>query len=441
MRWSALLVLVSLATGCEQYYDVDSACVDKLTGEKNLDPVDVDAMKRINCYRRMVGVLRVPADAQVQDAASGETSYIQQNPSWDKLIGPLGPVDYLNQNPEDDGYTGSTVYDRLTKPPDQGGAGYTFTNLANQSWWEFLYVAISDTPEDLPSGSEAVDFLMREPVFRQVALQPSWIDGAYSEVELKQQWFLDGGIFGDEVTTTNLLTPTGGTGPDVSIAPYGRAYYMVVIYTAPHFEHADRPVLMPRKDQTDVPLYSWSENRNIVDEFGGYAKTQLSYPVTLLMGTLDPTQYSAVDQNQYNAQITNASIVGPEGPMTTEIVLPGDDAYDSWPSGRLLRTTLALYARDPFAPSTDYMVYAQYTTPAGNYSLQYGFHTRAEDPGVDPTLGRTQVTPGLTARKAPDQPRWMTSGTFRPIGDKSWVQGVMAYRTGQFGSGPGTTAP
>jgi hypothetical protein len=186
-----------------------------------------------------------------------------------------------------------------------------------------------------------------------------------------------------------------------SLAPFGKVYYLLSIYHAPHYEHTATPVLMPREDETDVPLYGWSQNRNVLQSDGTYAPTQLGYPITLLMGAINPADYSAVDQNQYNAQITDASIVGPDGlPVETHIVLPGDDPADSWPSGHLLRTTLAIWARHPYLPSSKYTVYADYTTPEGEYTLKYAFTTRHDDPGVDPTLGLTQATTGVTQRRS-----------------------------------------
>jgi len=411
MRLSSLLVVGLLAsTGCKQYYDTDSACADTVSNSGKLTALERDSLSRINCYRRMAGIARVGANPTVQLAADNEISYVEQNPDYDQLLGEYGPVYWLTQQSELPGYTGATVYDRLTNPPDLGGAGYQFYSLESESYWEYIFVEIAPTQEQLKSGVDAIDELMRFPEFRQVALQPSWVDGAFAEGDLTQKWFTNGGYFGSAGGATGTEsgggtgTGTGaGTTVDPSLAPYGKVYYMIVVYHAPHYEHAATPVLLPREDQTDVPLYGWSQNRNVLQGDGTYAPTQLSYPISLLMGAIDPANYSAIDQNQYNAQITAASIVGPDGlPLETHVVHPGDDPIDSWPSGHLLRTTLAIFARHPFEPSSHYDVFADYTTPAGQYTLKYGFNTRNDDPGVDPTLGLTQATTGVTQRRSAD---------------------------------------
>jgi hypothetical protein len=403
MRIHSLVLLGSLGlAGCEQYYKVDDACSDTLSGEAKLDPISVQALKRVNCYRRMTGVLKAAGDSQVEVAAENEVQYVQQNPDYDQMQGSLGAAYWLTQQFESPGFTGTNIYERLTGDPAQGGAGYVFTNLGGTAIWEFIHIEIADTEEELPVGADAVDELMRYPVFRQVALQPSWVDGAYAEAPLPQDWFINGGYFGNGGGATG--TPTGTGTVQEGLAPFGRVYYMVVLYSAPHFEHANAPVLLPRDEQLDVPLYSWSENRNIQDADGGYAPTQVSYPVTMLMGTIDPTTYVPVDQNQYGALVDAASIVGPDGvPLETEVVHPGDDPEDSWPDGRFQRTTLAIYARHPFEPASWYTVYADYTTPLGQYKLEYRFRTANEDPGVDPALGLTAATTvvGATARSRP----------------------------------------
>lgn len=408
-----LLLLGTLSlTGCEEFYTVDDACSEKVVGGSFLGKTEEAAMLRMNCHRRLAGVTRASANERVQTAADGAVNYVLQNPNYQELLSDIGPVFWLTQENEKPGFTGISVYDRLTGDETTGGAGYTIYDVGGTGYWEFIAIDIADNPEDLKTGKQAIDELMRFPVFRQSALQPSWIDGAYAEADLSQQWFLEGGFDTQPAptttpssTTTGTTTGTTGTttpGTTVPVAPlpvpYGKVYYMVVLYQAPHFEHVDKPVLYPKEEQEGVPLYSWSQNRNRIVN-GAYAPTQVGYPVTLTMGALDPTNYEPIDQNQYNAQITGASIVGDEGPLETEVVHPGDDAEDVWPSGQFQRTTLAIFTRHPLSPSTKYDVFVDLTTPEGTFEIDYWFRTVGEDPGLNPTLGLTPVEPAGTGRR------------------------------------------
>ncbi|MEQ1506739.1 MAG: hypothetical protein ABMB14_31215 [Myxococcota bacterium] len=392
------LILGSLfgLLGCEEYYTVDDACAENLVGGSTLGPVPYDALDRINCYRRLSGVTKGTANEQVQIAANREMNYIAANPNPGVLIGPIGAKELLDQaNEESEAFTGSSIYDRLEQ------AGYSLYDIAGTGIWEYIAIVTADTPAELPSGKAAVDFLMRDAEFRQVVMQPSWIDGAYAEVELGQNWWIEPEF--EALVNTGTGTTTGTTftlppGPSL-----GRAYYFVVLYQAPHFEHVDRPVLVPKEDQTDVPLYSWSADQDVL--IGGLpAPVQISYPVTLTVGAVDPQNYREVDQNQYSAQIKKASLIeltsqnDPKGTaLETEVVHPGDAAELTWPGGRFLRTTLAVYTNKPFKPDNWYRVFANMVTPEYEFEVDYTFKTRAEDPGLivaPPLTGARSVDPG-----------------------------------------------
>jgi hypothetical protein len=392
MRYLLPVLGVLGLTGCEEYYSVDEACVDTLAGGDRIGPVSRDAMTRINCHRRLSGLLRVGANDQVQIAADAEVNYVAANPDADLLEGSAGAVPWLSQITGKPGFTGVDVMERLTGE-GPGQADYTLFDSQGSAIWEYIQVMLAPTLDELPSGAEAVDELMRDPVFRQTALQPSWIDGAYAELDLPTDWYS---------RTGDATTPGGGFTPSTTTLA-ARVYYMLVVYTAPHIEHVDRPVITPKEDQINVPLYSWSENRNLQLDDGSFPAIQISYPITLLMGAIDPANYREIDTNQYSAQITNAAIVNDRGDFldTIEAVHPGDQAEEVWPSGRFQRTVLALYADEPFTPATTYTVYADYSSPAGDFALQYSFLTASSDEGVDPNIGRT-VPDGVTGlRSAP----------------------------------------
>jgi hypothetical protein len=403
VRSLSLFLLFGLA-GCEQFYQVDEACFETLAGAGSLPPTSAAALARVNCYRNLTGVAKFTANDQVQIAADGQVNYVLANPDADKLISSIGAVSWLSQTQGAPSYTGVEVYERLTGA-GAGQAGYVFFDPINTNIWEYIHIEAADTQEALPSGAAAVDHLMRDPVFRQVALQPSWIDGAYAELDLPPPWLQQ---TGDTTTVGTALT---------TASQWARVYYMVVVYTAPHLEHVDRPVILPKQDQVGVPLYAWSENQDIPLDNGVKAPVQISYPITLLMGALDPANYSEVDTNQYQASFTAAAIQAEDGTfLRVEPVIPGDEEEGVFPEGRLLRTTLALYADLPFEPATSYTLFAEYTSPEGNFQLDYTFRTASEDPGLDTDVGRTGETqdPSPTARSWPVSHGFLDSAPRRP---------------------------
>jgi hypothetical protein len=410
---AALVVLgAAVLGGCEEYYNVNDACVDNIVGAKQLTPIEEAALLRVNCYRRMAGVTRLAANPLVQVAARGTIGYTQQNPSVGALRSPLGAYSWLQQVADTPGFTGSNLYERLTGDPVTGGAGYSLSNVGSTGTREFIAIQYAQDPSLLMSGKQAIDELMRNPEFRQTALQPSVLDTAYAEGELSSDWFVEGGWF---IGDANL---------DPSAAPVGRVFYLVMLFDEPHIEHAATPVLLPKEDQTGVPLYAWSTNQNIVTELGQYAVTQTSYPVTLLVGALNPENFTDVDQNQYSAFIEAAAITGPNGVLPTQVVHPGDDAVDAWPNAANMRNTLSIYTRRPFEPNTEYRVQADLTMPEGKFRVDYKFRTAQDDPGVDPTLGLSGDTTALGRRDsrgdeafregAPPKSRWVHASSYTP---------------------------
>jgi hypothetical protein len=312
---------------------------------------------------------------------------MQQNPDVKELFSDAGALSWLAQRTGSAGFTGGNAQERLAN------AGYAFSNVATTGIWEFLVVQYGFDAAALPTGEAAIDELMRMADFRQIALQPSLMDAGYAEADLPENWWTEGGY-------ADLAAEEGAP------VPVGRAFYMVVLYEQPHFEHVDQPVVLPKQDQTGVPLYAWSANRNTPVD-GVYAPTQVSYPITFLMGSINPEDFQSSDANQYQAFITNASIVGPDNvPLLTQAVHPGDEPVDSWPSGRFLRTTLALYTRHPFLPDSNYTVYADIETPGQKFTIDYTFRTAPEDPGVDAQIGLSTNTTaaGTTSRRSSDHP-------------------------------------
>jgi hypothetical protein len=206
----------------------------------------------------------------------------------------------------------------------------------------------------------AVDEAFRNTPTRQGMLQPSWNDGGYATLELDQEWLSAAGAAATSAT----------------------AHYLIVINQVPHLEHASLPVLLPKEDQTDVPLYAAGTDVRVPYQ---PVPTTISWPVTFLVGTLDETNYSAIDQNPFEVEVSNQSIVVAETqtPLLTHVVHPGDEPFEIWPHGNSNRWIVALYTPAPFEPNTKYEVNADVQTVDGAFRIQYAFTTAATDPGLE----------------------------------------------------------
>ncbi|MCB9688599.1 MAG: hypothetical protein H6735_26410 [Alphaproteobacteria bacterium] len=382
MNHKISLFLILLGTqGCAQYFSVQEACDEKVKvpGGSFLLPDDEEGTWRINCYRKLTGVAKQHAAQLVQQAARDELDYIDQNPEAQNLFGKLRERAFLNQTVDAPGYTGLELYQRLTDPVT--GTGYVFYDLAATETREYVKILV-DNGEGTPSGADAVDWLMRDPEFRQLALQPSFIDGAYAEKELPAEWFTDGNF--------------AGIFPDQELPVGGRAYYLVSMFTKPHQEHVAKPVQLPKADQTDVPLYSWSHE---VVQDGQVSQAQIGYAMTFQVGALDTSIYKETNQNQYSAGISDVTITGPEGALTPIVVVP-DVTYPAsedgkvTPDGVWLRNTIAVYTWEFLQPSSTYDVTVRLATEETDWDLDFSFTTVDADPGLNEMLqmGGTVVT-------------------------------------------------
>lgn len=358
-----LLSTTSLLGGCAEYFSVDEACQDEVPGSKELTPGEIDAALRLNCHRRLAGVVRAIPNSLVQKEARNVLNYVLLNPTGQYLIGEARESAYLRQLSNKPGYTGASLYDRLTD--ETLGVGYVFYDEITAGTREYIDVQWSyDGP--MPTGADAIDWLMKDPQFRQTALQPSWIDGAFAEIELPPEWFLEAGF------------------PEDNLPVSGRAYYMVGIFTEPHIEHADSPIVYPKADQTDVPLWAFTHSALVDDP---YHFAQTGYPITFTMGAIDPANFFEIEFNQYRGEVNYASLLDPDGrPVELRTLMPGDEINGTLPDGTWMRTTITVYPVQPLLPSTKYTFSAEVSSPEGNWDYSFGFTTVSEDkdPGADP---------------------------------------------------------
>jgi len=353
-RVALSLLAILGAAGCEDYTKLGDACDPGFTGKKSASPEAVLAFDHLNCYRRLSGVSKASHDQYASDAAVDELNYILLNPDPLILGGPEGMAGYLQQQEARDGFTGYHVRDRLDH------AGYYMYDPGGTEVWEGLAVQFRDPGEEKYDTVRAVDEAMRSTSARQGLLQPSWSDGGYAEIELDQEW----------------LATAGATAESATV------HYMIVIHQVPHLEHASLPVLLPKEDQTGVPLYAPATDVRLVYQ---PVKTTVSYPVTFLVGTLDETNYSAIDQNPFEVAVSDPSIVvaATQEALLTHVVHPGDEPFEIWPDGNRQRWIVGLYTPAPFEPSTEYEVHADVSTVDGAYRVEYNFTTAATDPGLE----------------------------------------------------------
>lgn len=360
-----LLALSTLAQlgGCKEYFSVDEACNDKLSGDKDLFPGEREAMLRLNCHRRLSQLAGATANTQVQQAARNALNYVLLNPTATFLNGSERERSWLRQLSNKQGFTGGGVRERLTDPVT--GTGYAYFDELNTGTREFIDVQWTFGADPLPTGAAAIDHLIRDAEFRQFAMQGSWIDGAFAEVELTTEWFASAGM--PEPLPTS-----------------GRAYYAVQMYTEPHREHVDRPIVYPKEGMKDVPTWSYTHvpSPTVPNEY-----TQAGFPLTFTFGAADEANFEEIEFNQYHGEIQSIGVIGPDGrPVDLELVYPGDESNGGFPDGIWLRTTLAAYPKTPLVPGEKYRLAAVVTSPEGEWDYDYEFTTMADDPGANPEL-------------------------------------------------------
>jgi hypothetical protein len=381
-----LFVLVLATAGCQEFFTLEEACDPGFTGKNQMTPEGVEAFDRMNCYRRLSGVSKATGSEIVNEAADNEMNYILLNPDPMILGGPDGIGEYLRQDPERAGFTGLSIRERLE------AVNYAFYDPVNTISDEIISIQYRKAGQEAYSTERAVDEQMRQTRIRQIMQQPSWLDGGYAQLELDKAWLEAAGETDFESATI---------------------FYTIAIYTVPHLEHASTPVLLPKEDQEQVPLY-W--NTLDYSDFYQPIPARISWPVSFLVGTLDVDNYHAVDQNPYEVKVTSQEITNTVTgeALATHVVHPGDEIAGVWPDGNRQRWIVGIYATQPYEPLTKYRVVAEMTTVDGTYDIDYEFTTMAaeDDPGFldalppppEPTTTlsrRSQLPFAVTSRSTP----------------------------------------
>jgi len=290
-RWALLL---ALASGCKQFYTVDEACQDKAPGEKSVSNSNaIEALIRINCYRRLSTVQRARFQKEIQESAENHATYMAVNEVWND-------PGYLlaTEDPEKRSFTGVTLFDRLD---------YVDYKLGEQplGYRELLYLG------DRLTGSERVDWTFHEPYFREFFLQLSVIGMGLAEAEIE---------------------------------PGLNAAYYVTVYDYPAYEHATRPVVYPKKDQLDVPTayYNYDPRDAIADNVA------LGYPISVTVGARNAGGSYTGGGNPYDLNLKDVKVKGPDGELDFDVFLPPA------PAGLLLEYTAVVVPLEPYKPNSKY---------------------------------------------------------------------------------------
>jgi hypothetical protein len=232
MRIIRLIFTASLFSGCQKFTNVDEACKDTVPGEKHAShQTAVEAVARLNCYRRLAKVGVLSFDRTVQEVTEDHVSYML---SLDDLNG-YTPGFEQNEQP---GFTGVDLNSRL----DAKNYNQVVGSLDR---WEL-------TPMRWPfNGRDNIDYLFPDPWVRQLFLQPLVIGAGFDE------GFSDSEIDGGWMSYLTILYDSAMTVP---------------------------PFVYPVDGQIDVdPTYT--------DEIMGGALVQygeVGFPITLFLNTPVP---------------------------------------------------------------------------------------------------------------------------------------------------------
>jgi len=373
LRIAPVLVLAVGASGCKEYFTVEEACHPdgKFVGMNNdkLQPGEVQAIDRMNCYRRLVGFSRFEVDDASQQAAENMAAYVVQNP--DIFGRSQNELSYLLQEGARPGFSGTEIWERLDV------ANYSIPDATAIRAYQFIGVLDAEV-----SGAEVVDeIMMRLHWGQEAVITPSPYDIGYAEASLDAAWWAAAADAG----------PDPADGEEVVVPTSGSFFYLLILSELPPAEGAgDEPIIYPKRNMTGVPLSGpsaldrYQPDINLDDEIDDLDYTQLSYPITVgYTSSLNPT--GSTGSTPFDLTITSATIQGPDGPLDTVWASPSETEpannrldvavgiYNYWSGG--------IYATEPFQPSTPYTLYVDITTIDGPSSHNITF-TTAPDDGV-----------------------------------------------------------
>jgi hypothetical protein len=321
IHMSPLLLLIANLLACKNFTTLEEACHDKVPGEQHVNSNgEIDAMWRINCYRRLVGLPRGRINKRVQEATENHMSYLKKN--QEELI---DGASFFRENNGWPGFTGVDVQGRLDKVEYEWDGSPTGWGI-----WEHIWL------DEFTKSKDRIDFWAHDPYSRETFLQPSWVDGGYAQSP----------IFGS-----------------------GQIGYLVIFYDFPAPQRADRPILFPKDEMEQVPPTYLS-----YDSFDPLCGQELGFPITITVGSDNATGGFGSSSNPYDLKLDFASLHGPDGAVKLDTRQPGDGKN---PGGFLLYTVAAI-PLTPLKPNSWYTFEAAITWNVGEKDVSASFKTAAK---------------------------------------------------------------
>ena len=145
--------------------------------------------------------------------------------------------------------------------------------------------------------------LMRNLVFRERAIQPSWLDGGYVEFDISRDWFMQG-----EACNFGAFECVDGEAP-AGLA--GKMFYIALLYTSPHVEKSTKPFTLPKNEQKDALLYADSVDLDTIETLGAATPVRVGWPITIYGNVIDPDNALLRDTNIFGLRV-HAAASGPQ---------------------------------------------------------------------------------------------------------------------------------
>lgn len=298
-RRPCALVALLLAS-CGPYDGVDAACPEGLPGDRLVAEDDAAMFLRFSCYRRYVGLPRLPFARGVQQAVQSHVTYLDEN----GILDPDSPNYFLVGNPRGDTtplfvqdpklpfFTGASVSDRLLR-------FQALDTNARADVWDIFFGSTDEGDYDA---------LIADPYFRDVVFQPLVAGVGFASFGVGQEVFA----------------------------------YANVLYAFPSNARTDRPVVYPRDGQLDVPT-SYVPYATSLDPIA--VRDVVGYPITITVGSYEGNR----TENPYDLLFVSSSLIGPEG-EEVELVRAGPAQYPWGP----LQATLIAVPTAPLLPDSTY---------------------------------------------------------------------------------------
>ncbi|HMV66326.1 MAG TPA: hypothetical protein PKA64_05710 [Myxococcota bacterium] len=310
MRRSLGIALISC--GCARGATVDDACPPSVQGPVgDVDPAAKEALLRVQCHRRFVGLPAGRATASAQLAADSHATYLELN---DVLSGTTSGRAVFDELPGSRGFTGVSLGERLL-------AAGAVTEGQTFGAWEAL----------LPDALTGADDWFRDPYVRDALLQPGWAGAGVSHVPV-----------------------TGGA-----------AAYINVVYDLPSNRRVTAPILYPRDGQVDVPttFSTYGLPGDPLSAAGG----AVGFPITITVGS---TLVEGRD-NPYQLRVDAASVIDADDGTVLELIIVEPTALPFV----VVSSTAILAPIEPLLPGHAYEIDAEVSWNMGAHRVRGGFRT------------------------------------------------------------------